>query len=138
MAGSQKTTLRIVPAPPAIGKKGEKCGPGMRETIFAMLQRQEFGPIKSMGQAALDELAGIISDPEECAHYRQAAISAIREMVAENESLDARKALKALREAARHEGRYKEIWLSAALAFREISGMYPSQCNTYHYKEDRD
>jgi hypothetical protein len=137
MAQTQAPAPALKPAPPSIGKAAQGTQPTLRDTVAVLLSEGKIGMIVRMGQQAVDELAEILLDTGEHRNRRSDAAMALGEVLTAHETLDARKGLAALRWAARHE-RHMEVMEESVGAFKKISGLSPSQCNDYRYKDDRD
>ncbi|MDD2655549.1 MAG: hypothetical protein PHQ80_02670 [Candidatus ainarchaeum sp.] len=122
---------------PGIARAGERAQPRLREQVRALLGQGKVGMIVDMGQQAVNELAKMLRDPDEELFRRSDAAMALGEILIKHERLDAREGLVALRWAARHEDNHG-LREDAMAAFRNITGLYPSQCNGHCYKNDRD
>jgi replication-associated recombination protein RarA len=118
---------------------GENAQPRLCETIRELLGVGDSKMLAAMGQHAVDELAKMLLDTKEGMGHRHSAADALGDILSEHGTLDARKGLAALRWVARHERKENmELIEEAVSAFRQVTGSYPSQCNGYEYRNDRD
>ncbi len=99
------------------------------------LARKRMGSLKKMGQDGLETLAFMV---EAVQHYavKYIAVEMLGEFAEVEENLDFRPALRALRMALEEDAYYlrddevKRLHLAISDAYKKITGMYPSQCNS--------